>query len=181
MDSMEDIDPNKIIVLDEAGADLAMTSLYARAEGGERAKAPKPHSPGERYSMIGAISLTCVLAVMYIDCAIDGDIFKVFIKQFLLQHLEPGMYVVLDNVSFHKQASVAALIESTGASVVLLPPYSPELSPIEKMWSKIKEILKRMKARTREEFHKALGLAIKSVNEYDLEGWYEDCGYQVAA
>ena len=181
MDSMEDIDPSKIVVIDESGSNLGMTSTHARAEGGERAKAPKPHSPGERYSLVGAITLTCVLAVMYIDCAIDGDIFKAFIEQLLLKHLCPGMYVVFDNVKFHKQESVISLIESTGAKVVLLPPYSPELSPIEKMGSKIKEILKRHKPRTRAQFHDALALAVDSVNEYDLEGWYDDCGYQVAA
>jgi transposase len=176
---MKSIDPADIIVLDESGSDLSQTSDYARAEGGERAKSPKPHRPGERYSIIGAISISMIVAMMYIDCAIDGNIFLSFIKKLLLPKLRPGQYVVMDNISFHKKEMVQDYIESVGAKVVFLPPYSPDLSPIEKMWSKIKDILKRKKPRTKADFHNALFGAIGAVSDEDLEAWYEDCGYQV--
>jgi len=156
-----------------------MTNDYARAEGGDRAKAPKPHSPGERYSIIGAIALTTILAVAYTDSAINGVSFKTFIERFLLPVLGPGKYIVLDNIKFHKQSSIVQLMESTGAKVVFLPPYSPDLSPIEKMWSKVKDIIKRYKPRTRPEFHASLSIALEAVSEDDLEHWYEDCGYSV--
>jgi transposase len=180
IEALEHIDPNDIIVLDESGSDLRQTSDYSRAEGGKRAKAAKPHWPGEKFSIMGAISMSCILAVMYIDCAINGDIFKTFIEKMLLKKLKPGQFVVMDNIAFHKQPIIKSLIESRGAKVVFLPPYSPDLSPIEKMWSKVKEIIKRKKPRSKAEFHDALFIALSSVNEDDLESWYEDCGYAVA-
>jgi len=178
---MREIEPQNIIVLDESGSDLKQTSDYARAEGGARAKAAKPHCPGKKFSIIGAISITCIVAVMYVECAVNGNIFKAFIEELLLPKLKPGDFVIMDNVSFHKQLIIRTIIESKGARVVFLPPYSPDLSPIEKMWSKIKETLKKNKPRTKAEFHDALFLALNLVNEEDLESWHEDCGYEVAA
>jgi len=177
--AMEDIDPNDIIVIDESGANLSMTSDYARAEGGERAKAPKPHLPGNKFSIIGAIGLACIVATMYITSSVDKDTFEAFVTQSLVPKLEAGKYVVMDNVPFHKNNYIVSLIESTGARVVFLPPYSPDLSPIEKMWAKIKEFIKRSKPRSNAEFHDALAVALNSVNEDDLQGWYEECGYNV--
>lgn len=176
---MEKIDPNDIIVLDESGSDLKQTSDYARARGGERAKASKPHHSSKRFSIIGAISIASIVAMMYIDQAVDGNVFLTFVQKFLLKELKPGKFVVMDNVKFHQQEIIKMLIESTGAKVVFLPPYSPDLSPIEKMWSKIKTIIKRYKPRSEEEFHNALFNAACAVNEDDLESWFEECGYAV--
>jgi transposase len=176
---MDDIDPNDIIVIDEAGADLSMTSDYARSEGGTRAKAPKPHNPGTRFSLIGAIGLTCILALSYVESAVDTQIFDVFIEKMLLNKLTAGKYVVMDNVGFHKNSAIIEKIEKTGAKVVFLPPYSPDLSPIEKMWSKIKHFLKCYKPRSDAEFHTSLSNALDQINEDDLLGWYEECGYAV--
>ena len=176
---MQDINPEDIIVLDESGSDLSQTSDYARAAGGERAKAAKPHAPGgKRFSIIGAISTSAIVAMMYIDCAINGNIFVEFIRK-LLPKLRPGQYLVMDNISFHKKEMVKTLVESVGARVVFLPPYSPELSPIEKMWSKIKHFIKQKKPRTEADFYNTLFSASTEINEEDLEAWYEDCGYQI--
>jgi transposase len=174
---MENINPNDIIVIDESGANLGMTSDYARAEGGQRAKAPKPGDSGQKYSMIGAITLTAILSVTYLEMAVNSEIFQAFIENFLIKKLGPGKYVVLDNVKFHKNKTVINMIEATGAKVVFLPPYSPDLSPIEKMWSKIKTILKQHKPRTDAEFYDALAIALHAVNSEDLENWYQECGY----
>lgn len=177
---MEGIDPSNIIVIDESGSDLKMTSDYARSHGGERAKAPKPHISGSKFSIIGAIGTSCIVAVMYVKAAVNLEIFETFVEKFLNPKLSSGKYVVMDNINFHKNDGVIKLIESTGAKVVLLPPYSPDLSPIEKMWSKIKEFLKRSKPRSDAEFHNALANALYDVNEEDLYGWYEECGYSMA-
>jgi len=177
---MEGIDPSNIIVIDESGSDLKMASDYARSHGGERAKAPKPHISGSKFSIIGAISTTCIEAAMYVKAAVNLEIFETFVEKFLNPKLSAGKYVVMDNINFHKNDGVIKLIESTGAKVVLLPPYSPDLSPIEKMWSKIKEFLKRSKPRSDAEFHNALANALYDVNEEDLYGWYEECGYSMA-
>jgi len=94
--------------------------------------------------------------------------------------LRQGQFVIFDNVSFHKSQELINMIEATGAKVVFLPPYSPDLSPIEKMWSKIKEILRRIKPRKNYEFHEAFLKAITSVNDEDFEEWYDACGYELA-
>jgi transposase len=99
----------------------------------------------------------------------------------LAPKLQPGQYVIFDNVSFHKSQEIIELINATGTKVVLLPPYSPDLSPIEKMWSKLKEILKRNKPRTKAEFHSALAITLSSMNDEDFEEWYDTCGYSIAA
>jgi transposase len=177
---MEDIDPKNIVVIDESGSDLSMTSDYARSEGGERARAPKPHIPGSKFSIISAIGITCIIAAMYVQASVDIGIFETFVRKLLNPKLGPGKYVVMDNVGFHKNDLIIKLIESTGAKVVFLPPYSPDLSPIEKMWSKIKEIIRRAKPRSKAEFHNALSIALHEINEEDLHGWYDECGYNVA-
>jgi transposase len=179
---MTDIDPNNIIVIDESGANLGMTNDYARSEGGTRAKAPKapkPHNPGTRFSLIGAIGLKCVLALSYVQSAVDTQIFDTFIEKMLLKKLTTDKYVVMDNVRFHKNSAIIEKIERTGAKVVFLPPYSPDLSPIENMWSKIKYFLKYCKPRSNAEFHTGLANALEQINEDDLIGWYEECGYTI--
>lgn len=181
LDSMSSINPEDIIVLDESGSNLSQTSDYARSEGGSRAKMPKPHNPGKKFSIIGAISMLCVVAVMYTDGAINKNIFYTFIKEYLLKELKKGQYVLMDNISFHKQKDIKELVESVGAKIVFLPPYSPDLSPIEKMWSKIKKLLKYSKPRTDEQFHTSLFNALNEVSDEDLEAWYEECGYEIAA
>lgn len=158
-----------------------MCSDYARAEGGDRAKMPKPFIPGEKFSIIGAIAITGIVAMMYVSAAVNAEIFKTFIEELLVPKLRRGQFVIFDNAKCHKSQEVIDLIAKTGSKVVFLPPYSPDLSPIEKMWSKIKEILKRKKPRKKSEFHSALLEAITSVNDEDFEEWYDACGYELAA
>ena len=168
------------MILDESGSDLKQARDYARAEGGTRAKAPKPHCPGKKFSIIGVISIFAITAMMYIESAINGSIFFTFVKELLLPKLGPGKYLIMDNINFHKNSAVIELIESTGTKVVYLPPYSPDLSPIEKMWSKIKTILKSIRPRTESEFHDVLFHAANEVDQDDLQAWFEDCGYKTA-
>lgn len=158
-----------------------MTNDYARTFGGSRAKHPKPHNTKQNYSIIAVISTLQIIAINYIENAVNSDIFKTFIKKYLIPKLKKGYYVVLDNVQFHKDKEIKTMIESVGATLVFLPPYSPDLSPIEKMWSKIKNILKKYKPRTSEDFHNSLSNAILDITNNDLENWYEECGYQIAA
>lgn len=154
-----------------------MTTDYTRALGGRRANRPKPFKEGKKYSMIGAISRVGIVAMMYIERAVNADIFSSFIEELLLKHLKRGYFLILDNVRFHKTKEIVALIESKGAKAVFLPPYSPDLSPIEKMWSKIKTILKRLMPRSEEEFYDAVVESISEVDQIDCEEWFESCGY----
>jgi len=156
-----------------------MVSDYARAEGGARAKAPRPFNSGEKFSIIGAISLAGIVGMMYIESATDGEAFKTFIKKCLIPNLGLDKFVILDNVGFHKQNEIRELIEQAGSKVVFLPPYSPDLSPIEPMWSKIKQLLRKLMPRTKAEFHDALAESLSSLNQEDFEEWFSECGYEV--
>ena len=115
---------------------------------------------------------------MALDGATDKDVFREYVQHILLPTLGPGDIVVLDNLSAHKDAEAIRLMESSGAQVWFLPPYSPDLNPIEKMWSKVKEFLRSAKARTQETLLDAIATALKKITAQDAEGWFASCGYR---
>lgn len=156
-----------------------MTRLYARNYGGERIKEAVPMEHGPKLSIISAISTKEILTSTYGEWSTDGDIFTGFIENYLAPKLPAENIVVLDNVPFHKMRKVKKAIEATGACLKFLPPYSPDLSPIENMWSKIKTVLRRLAPRTLKDFKKAIKIAFQSVSETDLLAWFKHCGYLV--
>jgi transposase len=173
------LEGNNFIFIDEAGANLRMESTYARAEGSTRIKMPVPFNRGPKLSIIGAISMKKIEAALYGEWSTDGEIFFTFIEKQLVPQLKANNIVVMDNVKFHLQERVAIAIESKGGKAIFLPPYSPDFSPIEKMWSKIKNTLRKLRARTLKEFQKAIAIAFKEVSESDLINWFKCCGYKV--
>lgn len=114
---------------------------------------------------------------MAVDGATDTDVFVHYVRHVLVPSLHPGDIVVLDNLGAHKDSEALALIDAAGAELRFLPPYSPDLNPIEKMWSKVKAFLRGAKARTQEELYKAIGAALEMVTAQDAEGWFQSCGY----
>ncbi len=170
---------SKFKFLDEAGSNLAMTRLYGRAAKGNRVIETVPQNYGENITMLAALSLAGVEAPMTINGAVDGTVFKVYVEQVLSPTLKSGDVVVMDNLPAHKVVGVKELIEGRGARLIYLPPYSPDLNPIEKCWSKIKTYLRKAKARTREELEKALREALLSVTAEDARGWFRSCGYAI--
>ena len=155
-----------------------MCRNYARAMGGNRIKMPKPFIRGSNFSIISAVGFDEVIAALYGQWATDGEIFLVFIEECLVPHLKPYHVVILDNVRFHKIDSVKAAIEKTGAILEYLPGYSPDFSPIENMWSKIKTILRKFMPRTARQFKSAIAKSFKSITQNDLQAWYNHCGYK---
>ncbi len=127
--------------------------------------------------MIASIRLDGSSAPMVLDGACDGVCFRAYVDQVLVPSLRPGDIVVMDNLGAHKVAGVVEAIERAGAKVWYLPPYSPDLNPIEKMWSKIKNSLRRTKARTQESLWEAIGEALRNVTDSDAKGWFQSCGY----
>lgn len=168
-----------LVVIDESGAHLNMTRLYGRGYGGERIKEAVPVEHGPKLSIISAINTEEVVASTYGEWSTDGDIFMGFIENCLAPKLSAGQRVLLDNVAFHKMGKIRKAIEATGAQLQFLPPYSPDFSPIEYMWSKIKAILKKLAPRTLNDFKKAIKVAFKSVSKSDLLAWFEHCGYKI--
>ena len=163
--------------MDESGVKLGQTPDYARAEGGRRVVVPEPKNLGKNITIIAAISVIGVISAMYCTCSFDGNGFLSFIESFLLPCMRPGQILIMDNVNFHKMASIVELIENAGVKVVFLPQYSPELNPIENMWSKLKSYLKKMKVKTLHELKIYLKKGLELITEYDCESWFDHCGY----
>ena len=155
-----------------------MTRLYGRCKGGERLVDATPHGHWETTTMIGALGAEGSTALMVIEGATDAAIFRAYIKHVLVPTLHQGEIVVMDNLSSHKSPEIRQMIEAAGAGLWYLPPYSPDLNPIEKMWSKIKALLRARKARGTEELYQAIRQALQQIKPQDARGWFESCGYR---
>ena len=171
------MDLGKLVFIDESGAKTNMTRLYGRAKSGRRAVDDAPSGHWCTTTMISSVRLDGSTACMVVDGATTKDIFKAYIEQILLPTLKAGDIVVMDNLSAHKNQETIDLIESVGAELWFLPPYSPDLNPIEKMWSKIKSILRTLKARTEKALIDAIAKALDAITANDVKGWFESCGY----
>jgi transposase len=172
------IDPFRFVFIDESGAKTNMTRLRGRCKGGKRLLDSTPHGRWETTTMIAALSLDGAAAPMVIEGATDAAVFRAYVKHVLVPTLREDDIVVLDNLSSHKAVEVQEMIEAAGAVLWFLPPYSPDLNPIEKMWSKVKEDLRSSKARCTEELYVAVGAALNQVTARDAIGWFQSCGYR---
>lgn len=170
-----------LVFVDESGVNRAMARLFARAPRGKRALGSVPQNYGKNITMIGAMSLSGLVAVMTIDMATDGDIFKAYLEQVLVPALRPGQVVVMDNLSAHKVVGVRDLIESAGARLEYLPAYSPDLNPIEPCWSKLKALLRKAAARSYEALDHAISEALAVITASDAHGWFKHCGYMLTS
>jgi transposase len=167
----------RLVFIDEFAVNTAMTRTHARAPRGERAEVSEPRHHGPNTSVLSALSLCGVSAMMTIEGAVDTQVFDLYVEHFLVPELIEGDIVVLDNVKFHHSQRAISLIEAAGARVEHLPAYSPDFNPIEECISKIKAILRSLKARTKRKLNNALAKAIKMVSIEDICGWFAHCGY----
>lgn len=173
------IEPDRLVFVDESGATTAMTRLRGRAPRGQRVDGTTPHGHWQVTTMIGAIRRSGVTAAMTIDSPTDSDVFRAYVERVLVPSLRPGDVVVMDNLSAHKAPGVVERIEEAGAELIYLPPYSPDLNPIEPCWSKVKEFLRAAKARTQALLDHIIGKALDTVTASDARGWFRHCGYVV--
>ena len=171
------MDPAKLIFLDESGAKTNLTRLRGRAQRGERVHAAVPHGHWQTTTMIGALRLEGSGVCVTLEGATDTESFQAYIREALCPTLRPGDVVVLDNLSPHKSEPTLELITQAGALVRFLPPYSPDLNPIEKMWSKVKAYLRQAEARTQVALGEAITAALASVTGQDAMNWFASCGY----
>jgi transposase len=154
-----------------------MTRTRARSPKGRRAETVEPFNRGQNISTITAMGLRGVCAPMMIEGAINTEVFDLYIEQMLVPALRVGDIVLLDNVKFHYSERAISLIKAAGAKVLHIPAYSPDFNPIEECISKIKEILRSLKARTKRKLFNALAKAIEKVTATDILGWFKHCGY----
>jgi transposase len=174
---MSQLEPKDLVFVDETGVNIAMTRRYGRAPKGERVHTSAPVNKGKNVTVLGALSLTGITAAMTIEGSTDTPVFLTFVQKILAPVLCPGQIVIMDNLSSHKGEGVKEAIESVGATLEYLPSYSPDLSPIEKCWSKFKELLRTKAARTRELLAQAITDAFELITPQNARGWFAHCGY----
>ena len=165
-------DPQRLIFLDESGVTTSMTRLRARSLGGRRIHEPTPGGHWKIMTVLGAMSARGMLASMTIEAATDADIFLAYLDHILCPVLRQGDVVVMDNLSSHKVQGVRERIEAAGAELLYLPPYSPDLNPIEKAWAKLKQLIRSAKPRTNEALQQAIAEALQKITPQNAQAWF---------
>ena len=166
------IDLDRLIFLDESGVSTQMTRLYARSTGGGRIHEATPDGRWKILTILGAISTRGMIATMTIEAATDREIFLAYLDEVLCPKLRHGDVVVMDNLSSHKVNGVRERIEAAGAQLLYLPPYSPDLNPIEKAWAKLKQLLRAAKARTKEALDQTIAQLLPLLTAEDAKAWF---------
>lgn len=174
------MDLRRLVFLDESGAKTNMTRLYGRSFDGQRVADATPHGHWCTTTMLSSIRLDGSTAAMVVEGPADAAVFRAYVEHVLVPSLRPGDILVMDNLAPHKNPAVAEAIEAAGAEVWLLPPYSPDFNPIEKMWSKIKAFLRKIKARTKDALMDAIAAALRTIAPDDALNWFVSCGYTQA-
>jgi transposase len=169
----------RFVFVDECSTNISLSPIYARAPKGERAIGLAPRNWGKNVSLICAIDAGGVKPSMSVEGAVDARAFETYVEHFLAPTLKRGQIVVMDNLSVHKGKRVEQLIEEAGATLLFLPPYSPDFNPIEQAFSKVKGILRKAGARTREALVETTGRALDAITPEDIRGSYSDCGYRL--
>jgi len=167
------VSKDRLVFLDESGAKTNMKRLYGWSARGERLTDSVPGGHWNTTTMISAIRL----AAMVTEGPTDALVFRGFTEHFLVPVLNQGDIVVMDNLSSHKVTGIVEMIETVGAQVWYLPPYSPDLNPIEQMWSKVKSILRSFARRTKKSLRSAIGKALARVNTQECANYFAHCGY----
>lgn len=177
--ALKSVEHRRLLFIDESGAKTNMTRLYGRAPRGQRIPDRVPNGRWQTVTMLAAMGRNGTQAPFILDGPMDGEAFAIWAAEVLGPTLTPGDIVVMDNLSVHKNIAARAAIEAAGASVWDLPAYSPDLNPIEKMWSKIKALLRKAKARDPESLYQAIGDAFGQVSQDNINNWFASCGYSL--
>jgi transposase len=167
--------PKHLVFVDETGANTAMTRTHGRAPVGQRVEGAVP-GHWESVTLVTAMRLAGVVSPMAFTGAVNMPLFESYVEQILVPELHPGDVVVWDNLTPHRSGEARRLLKRAGAALVPLPPYSPDLTPIEKMFSKVKEVLRSAGARTTSTVYAAMDQALKAVQGQDILGWFQSCG-----
>ncbi len=173
-----EVDPRRFVWVDECGTHTSLARLRARAPRGERAYGRVPRNRGKNTTLVASMTLGGAMgASMAVEGATDKEVFEAYVERFLAPTLSEGQIVVMDKLGAHRTRKVRELIEERGAELWMLPSYSPDLNPIEEAFSKIKGLLRRAGARTREALVEAIGAALSAVTLEDAVGWFAHCAY----
>jgi transposase len=169
----------KFVFLDESSINTGFSRLYGRAPIGERLFDYVPDCRWATMTVLSSLRLDGTTEALVFEGALNGEMFKAYIKECLAPSLKKGDIVIMDNLSSHKVEGLEEIVEKRGARIEYLPPYSPDLNPVENMWSKIKSQLRKKKERCKEILVNAIGAALRTITAQDAQGWFEHCGYCV--
>jgi transposase len=175
------IDPGRLVFVDEMGTHTSLAPLYAYAPIGERAFFKIPRNRGKNTTLLTSIHQGGMGPSMAVEGATTSRVFETYVERLLAPTLKPGQVVVMDNLGAHRPKKVRELIEEKGCELIYLPPYSPDLNPIEEAFAKVKHILKKTGARTKEALIEAMGRALAAVSTKDVRGFFVHCGYRTPA
>jgi transposase len=173
-----DIDIDRLVFIDETGASTKMARLYGRSLRGKRCVAPIPHGHWQTTTFVGALRATGMTAPMVLDGAMDGATFEVYVKDILVPTLLPDDIVVMDNLPAHKRAQIRIAIEAAGARLMYLPPYSPDLNPIEMAFAKLKAALRKAAARSVDALWTAIAQALITFSPRHCTNFFAAAGYE---
>jgi transposase len=171
------MDAARFVFLDETGTATNMTRRYGRSPCGERLVAAIPHGHWRTTTFVAGLRQTGIVAPLVLDGPMTGMAFRAYVEQFLAPALEPGDVVVLDNLAAHKVDGVRQALAAAGAAILYLPPYSPDLNPIEQLFAKLKALLRQAAARTRDELWQAIGRLLARVSSAECANYLCHCGY----
>ncbi len=175
------LDARRVAFVDEMGTNISLSPMYGWAKKGERAHCSVPRNRGKNTTLLASMSMEGMGPSLAVEGATNGEVFETYVERVLAPTLRRGQVVVMDDLNAHKGERIKELIEERGREVVYLPPYSPDFNPIEEAFSKIKRLLRKVEARTREALVEAIGAAISVVTASDARGFFEHCGYGIPA
>lgn len=176
-ENMSGYEPEKLVFLDESGINVNMTRFYARSKGGSRAVDAVPLWKPQNTTVLSSIQWNGETAYTTYPGGTTSERFVDYLRNILIPTLSPDSIVVMDNMRSHHTQAVKDLLEQAGVRYLYLPPYSPDLNPIEKMWSKLKAFLRKAKVRLLEKLPDAVRAAFKTISSQDCSGWFRFCGY----
>jgi transposase len=173
-----ELDAGCLVFVDEMGTNTSLASLYAWARRGERTRCSVPRNRGKNTTLLASMTAAGMGPCAAVVGNTTRNVFEAYVEQVLAPALRPGQVVVMDNLAAHKGKRVRELIGGQGCELLYLPPYSPDLNPIEEAFSKVKSILRKAEARTREALVEVIGAALSAVTARDARGFVEHCGYR---
>lgn len=173
------MDPARFVFVDESGANLSLTPRYGRAPRGQRVAGVVPRNHGPNVTLFAAMGAGGISAAMTMTGPADGEVWPLFARRILVPSLRPGQIVIWDNLGVHKNRAVRELIAAAGCEVRFLPPYSPDFSPIEQAFAKLKTALRRANARSRPALEEAIAAGLATITAHDAQAWFRSCGYRL--
>jgi transposase len=175
----EQVEAKRLVFVDEMGTNTSLSPVYAWAKKGQRALCSVPRNRGKNTTVLSSMSVRGMGPSLTVEGATTSAVFEAYVDQVLAPTLRKGQVVVMDNLSAHKGERIRELIEERGCELIYLPSYSPDFNPIEEAFSKIKGLVRKAEARTKEALLEAIGWALSAVTTDDARGFFEHCGYRM--